>query len=233
MSRLPLLDPGTVAFPDPQQAFSDPNGLLAIGGALTPEWLLAAYGAGIFPWFDDDDGPILWWSPDPRAVLRPEALRITRSLAKRIRNGGFRVTLDCAFAEVIAGCAGPRDGVRGTWITPRMRAAYQQFHELGYAHSVEVWLDQELVGGLYGVSLGAAFFGESMFSRVPDASKVGLALLVPQLRRRGITLIDCQVMNPHLFNLGVRPLPRQAFLQQLAHCREAPARPGPWQFEAG
>ena len=170
MAALPILSPHYVGFPHPETALDEPNGLLAAGGDLTPEWLLAAYSTGIFPWFNDDADAILWWSPDPRAVLPTDGLKVSRSLGKRIRNGGFTISADRAFAQVLEACAGPRPGATGTWITPAMRQGYQALHELGYAHSIEVWQKQALVGGLYGLSLGRMFFGESMFSRERDAS---------------------------------------------------------------
>ncbi len=175
---IPLLSTRLPRFPDPETALKEPSGLLAAGGSLTLEWLLTAYVNGIFPWFNDDDGPILWWSPDPRGVLVPDELRVSRSLRKRLRHGGFRLTADTCFDEVIENCSRPRqfggEIVSGTWITPRMRNAYRALHTAGYAHSIETWLDNELVGGLYGVSTGRLFFGESMFTRVSDASKVAL-----------------------------------------------------------
>jgi leucyl/phenylalanyl-tRNA--protein transferase len=230
-TEIVLLEAESVAFPDPSFALEDPNGLLAAGGDLTADWLLTAYAEGIFPWFNDDRGPVLWWSPDPRAVLRPDQLDVSRSLAKRIRNGGFHVTMDEVFADVVAGCAAPRRDGEGTWITPRMRQAYLELHRLGYAHSVEVWQDGELAGGLYGVSLGRMFFGESMFSRIRDASKVALYHLARQLERWGFTLIDCQVMNEHLRSLGVREMPRCEFLEGVRGNDLRATRRGPWRLE--
>lgn len=232
---LALLPPGPVRFPPPEQALDDPNGLLAAGGALSLDWLLGAYGQGIFPWFNDDREPILWWSPDPRAVLAPDALKVSRSLAKRIRNGGFRLGFDTAFGEVTGGCAEPRiaqgQRTRGTWITPAMRAAYQRLHEAGYAHSVEVWQGDDLAGGLYGVSLGRLFFGESMFSRERDASKIALYALARQVERWGFDLIDCQVMNPHLQTLGVTEMPRAVFLEHVRRNDLSATRRGAWQMD--
>jgi len=236
---LSILPPQPVRFPPPEQALEDPNGLLAIGGALTVDWLLAAYARGIFPWFNDDREPILWWSPDPRAVLVPASLKVSRSLAKRIRNGGFRMSLDTAFAEVTSGCAAPRTALGrpppgtspGTWITAAMRAAYQQLHETGYAHSIEVWRDDQLAGGLYGVSLGRLFFGESMFTRERDASKIALYTLARQVERWGFILIDCQVMNPHLKRLGVTEMPRATFLRHVRANDAAETRRGPWRLD--
>lgn len=231
MTRVHLLDPRRPQFPPVDRALRDPNGLLAVGGDLTVRWLLAAYQSGAFPWFDDDRGPILWWSPDPRAVLFPEEIRVSRRLTRRMRNGGFTTTLDRAFAAVVKGCAAPRTHASGTWITTRMQRAYQRLHRAGYAHSCEVWLKDELVGGVYGVSLGGMFFGESMFFRETDASKIALATLITQIERWGFTLLDCQVMNPHLRRLGAREIPRAEFLERLAANRDVCTRRGPWQLE--
>lgn len=223
-------------FPDPETALEEPNGLVAVGGDLAPKRLLAAYHAGIFPWFDDDDGPILWWSPDPRAVLRPAAIRIRRSLRKRINQARFRVTADRAFPNVIRRCAEPRTDARGrlgsTWITPRMQSAYIELHEAGFAHSIECWEGDELVGGLYGVSLGRLFFGESMFSRRSDASKIALVHLARQLEIWGFPIIDSQVMNPHMRSLGAEEVPRHVFLEILRHNVDAPTRRGPWTLDS-
>lgn len=231
MARLHLLDPKRVDFPPPDRALDDPNGLLAVGGDLTVKWLLAAYGSGVFPWFDDDRGPILWWSPDPRAVLFPDELQVSRRLQRRLKNGGFRVTLDRAFRDVVRACAAPRPGSSGTWITPRMQRAYGRLHRSGYAHSIEVWRGDALVGGLYGVSLGSMFFGESMFFRETDASKVALVCLVRRIESWGFSLLDCQVMNPHLASLGARAIPRREFLDLLAASNRHPTRKGPWDME--
>ena len=221
-----------IAFPDARQADDSIGGLLAVGGDLSPERLLAAYRAGVFPWFDDDQAPILWWSPDPRAVLVPGHMRVSRSLAKRLRNGGFEVSFDRAFAKVVNGCATKREGRSGTWITPAMGLAYNRLHELGYAHSLEVWRDGRLAGGLYGLSIGAFFFGESMFSRDRDASKVALARLSEQLKRWRFQLIDCQIPNDHLRSLGVQSIPRAEFLAALAANDESKTRVGAWRFDA-
>jgi leucyl/phenylalanyl-tRNA--protein transferase len=231
MTRLHLLDSARVEFPPVDQALRDPNGLLAVGGDLSVKRLVAAYGAGVFPWFDDDRGPILWWSPDPRAVLFPDEVQVSRRLERRMRNGGFTVSLDTAFNAVVKACAAPREGTTGTWITPSMQRAYGRLHRSGYAHSIEVWLDGELVGGLYGVSLGVMFFGESMFFREPDASKIALITLVRQIARWGFTLLDCQVMSAHLRSLGAREIPRAAFLQRLEISNAQPTRKGPWQLD--
>ena len=216
-------------FPDPNGA--TPEGLVAYGADLTPTLLIDAYSHGIFPWFDDDAEPVLWWSPDPRAVMAPADMHISKSLAKRIRSGVFHVTVDMAFAEVTAACAEPRGDRAGTWITRKMRAAYRQLHDLGLAHSVETWRGNDLVGGLYGVSLGRMFFGESMFSRVPDASKVACARLARQLDRWGFTLIDCQIPTRHLASLGAREMARCRFLELVAANRRHPDRRGRWSFD--
>ena len=233
---LPWLNPDIVAFPPVSQALTDPDGLLAAGGDLTPEWLLTAYRMGIFPWYEDGQ-PILWWSPNPRLVIVPGQLHISRSLRKILRKQAFRVTLDLCFERVISACAEPRAEYGGTWITEEMQAAYCQFHEAGFAHSVEVWSGDELVGGLYGIALGKVFFGESMFSRVSDASKVALAHLTQQLQDWGFELIDCQVSNPHLRSLGAREIPRESFQAQLKRLTPLSphtplaSEPGPWQFD--
>ena len=206
--------PEAIAFPPVEHA--EESGLLAVGGDLSPERLLAAYREGIFPWYGDGE-PILWWSPDPRFVLFPDELRVSRSMRQFLKKGSVRITFDQAFREVIAACRKPRPGQDGTWITTEMREAYAVLHDLGFAHSVEVWREKELVGGLYGVSLGRAFFGESMFSAIPNASKAALITLVPHLKERGFDLIDCQVESAHLAGLGARPTPRRdfcAFLKQ-------------------
>ncbi|HEB96950.1 MAG TPA: leucyl/phenylalanyl-tRNA--protein transferase [Sedimenticola thiotaurini] len=226
---LSLLDPDDPAapFPPVEQAEREPDGLLAVGGDLHPTRLLNAYRAGIFPWYTDQQ-PLLWWSPDPRTVLFPERLKVSRSLRKSLRNKGFGVTFDQAFGQVIAGCAAPRQGEAGTWITPDMAEAYTRLHRMGHAHSVEVWREGELAGGLYGVAMGRVFFGESMFSRVTDASKVGFVHLVRQLQAHGFHLIDCQVHTRHLISLGAEEIPRREFVRQLDRwCPEAGV-PGSW-----
>jgi leucyl/phenylalanyl-tRNA---protein transferase len=206
------------------------EGLLAVGGDLRPDRLLLAYSRGIFPWYEK--GPILWHSPDPRMVLRADELRVSRSLRKTIRRAPFRLTLDAAFVRVMAACGSVRrPGQRSTWITPAMRDAYEELHRRGLAHSVEAWKDGQLAGGLYGVSLGAVFFGESMFARAPDASKVAFVALVEQLRAWRIGLIDCQVYTPHLARFGAREWPRRQFLKELRKALERPTRQGPWAFD--
>ncbi|MGD8576771.1 MAG: leucyl/phenylalanyl-tRNA--protein transferase [Thiohalophilus sp.] len=201
-------------FPDVELALRDPDGLLAIGGDLSTSRLLTAYRHGIFPWYSDGQ-PILWWSPDPRSVLFPEELKISRSLRKTLKKGAFHITFDQAFTDVMQCCASPRDDGLGTWITKEMRAAYEQLHESGHAHSVEAWYDNKLAGGLYGVALGRVFFGESMFARMTDASKVAFVTLVAHLRQWNFQLIDCQVETGHLNSLGARPIPRHRFTQYL------------------
>jgi leucyl/phenylalanyl-tRNA--protein transferase len=201
-------------FPDVDEALAEPNGLLAVGGDLSSQRLLSAYRRGIFPWYGEGQ-PILWWSPDPRCVLFPEDLKVSRSLRATLRKGRFQVSVDRAFREVMAGCAGPRRGQPGTWVTPELIEAYDRLHRLGYAHSVECWRDGRLVGGLYGVALGRVFFGESMFSREADASKVCLVHLVSHLREQDFRLIDCQVPTPHLESLGAVTIPRTRFIKIL------------------
>ncbi|MBT8121403.1 MAG: leucyl/phenylalanyl-tRNA--protein transferase [Gammaproteobacteria bacterium] len=210
------IDPDSpeIYFPDVEAALREPDGLLAVGGDLKPERLLYAYRNGIFPWFGPDQ-PILWWAPDPRLVLFPEQLRISRSLSKTLRKQLFTITFDTAFAQVVHACAAPRPGQAGTWITPEMQAAYRHMHELGHAHSVECWQQGKLVGGLYGIAIGHVFFGESMFTRVTDASKVGFVALVQKLQASGYRLIDCQVHTAHLESLGAMMIPRREFTRLL------------------
>lgn len=215
-------------FPPPHLAAED--GLLAVGGDLRPERLLNAYAQGIFPWYEDGL-PILWHSPDPRMVLRADELHVPRSLAKTMRRRPYQITLDAAFRDVVAACASTaRPGQDGTWITREMRAAYEILHRLGYAHSVEAWRGDELVGGLYGVSLGGAFFGESMFARTPDASKIAFVTLVKDLARRDITLIDCQVYTDHLARFGATEWPRRRYLKALSAALKVPTRKGRWRL---
>jgi leucyl/phenylalanyl-tRNA--protein transferase len=197
-------------FPPLEQAMDEPEGLIAAGGDLSPERLLAAYRRGIFPWYSAGQ-PVLWWSPNPREVLDPREFKCSRSLAKTLRNRGFEVTFDRDFGAVVQACAARRENSPGTWITTEMHTAYCRLHERGHAHSVEVMLEGRLVGGLYGVLLGRVFFGESMFSRERDASKVALARLVERALVAGLQLIDCQLPTPHLRTLGSRPMSRTAF----------------------
>ncbi len=224
------LQPHDVRFPPVDQA--SPEGLLAVGGDLRPERLLAAYRQGIFPWYNDDQ-PVLWWSPDPRAVLFPEKLHVPRSLQKRLRSNAFTVTLDTDFRNVMEQCAGPRPQYPegGTWITGAMLDAYTRLHDLGYAHSVEAWHGDQLVGGLYGVALGGAFFAESMFTRVDDASKVALVRLVKQLQAWNFRLIDCQQSSPHVSRFGAEEIPRSDFIARLNHALALPGRQGRWTLE--
>jgi leucyl/phenylalanyl-tRNA---protein transferase len=226
---LQWLDPDALDFPAPATALQTPNGLLAVGGDLRPERLLRAYQRGIFPWFEEGQPP-LWWSPDPRMVLFPGELHISRSLRRFIRNTSLQVTSDRAFAAVMAACADPRAGSNGTWITGAMQQAYGALHLLGYAHSVEVWDGTSLVGGFYGVALGNVFFGESMFSRSPNASKLGFAHAITALAAAGYRLIDCQVETAHLANLGARCIPRQEFLLHLP-AGEAVPKPPLWPLQ--
>ncbi|WP_419418890.1 leucyl/phenylalanyl-tRNA--protein transferase [Legionella sp. D16C41] len=212
-------------FPDPESA--DDQGLLAIGGDLSPERLLAAYSQGIFPWFDNNY-PILWWSPNPRLILLPEEFKLSRSLKKSL-NKSYRVTFDQAFAEVIYNCATVNNRKNHTWITDEMQQAYLALHHLGYAHSVEIWDNNELIGGLYGISLGRAFFGESMFHQKQDASKMALFYLCQQLRRWQFDFIDCQLPTPHLQSLGAISINRQDFLKRLEKTLGYPTKQGIWQ----
>jgi leucyl/phenylalanyl-tRNA--protein transferase len=215
----------------PPVEHASPEGLLAIGGDLSSERLLEAYKLGIFPWYSHGQ-PILWWSPDPRAVLCPSNFKISRSLKKNLRNRSYHITIDTAFEHVINRCAAPRrkEQTSGTWITPDMINAYLELHQLGYAHSVETWTGRTLVGGLYGVSLGAAFFGESMFSTQTDASKVALAHLLRLVQQWNFHFIDCQVPSPHVMRLGAEPVPRVRFLGELDMALKSPDRIGMWQF---
>lgn len=218
-------------FPDVNQALAEPDGLLAIGGDLSPGRILAAYRQGIFPWYSEGQ-PILWWSPDPRTVLFPDQLTLSRSLRKTLRRKCFDITWDTAFTEVIDACAAPRPDAEGTWITAEMADAYTRLHELGYAHSVEARVDGALVGGLYGIALGRVFFGESMFSRRSDASKVAFAHLVHRLRLLGFALIDCQVYSPHLARLGARAIPRDRFIALLRQHTGEPHARTPWSLDS-
>ena len=207
------------------------EGLLAVGGDLCPERLLEAYRRGIFPWYNDDQ-PILWWSPNPRAVLFPNKLHVSRSLQRRLRPAVFTVTLDTSFRTIMEQCAGarPQHPEGGTWITGEMLDAYTRLHELGYAHSVETWQNGRLVGGLYGVAIGRAFFAESMFTRVDDASKVALVRLVKQLQAWNFHLIDCQQFSPHVSRFGAEEIPRADFIKHLDQALTLPDRRGRWEF---
>ena len=217
-------------FPPVDTALSEPNGLLAAGGDLSPTRLLDAYARGIFPWSADDE-PMLWWCPDPRMVLFVEELHVSRSLRRRIRSGRLQVTADVAFADVVAGCADPRPDADGTWITDAIASAYAELFRRGHAHSVEAWAEGDLVGGLYGVSIGRMFYGESMFARESDASKVALAYLARQLARWGFEIIDCQMSSAHLSSLGAREIPRAEFMSLLQTLTALPGRPSPWHLD--
>jgi leucyl/phenylalanyl-tRNA--protein transferase len=218
-------------FPAPERALREPNGLLCAGADLSVERLLDAYRRGIFPWYSGGE-PILWWSPDPRMVLFCDELKISRSLAKSIRNKGYQVTVDGYFEEVLLNCSKTRKDGSGTWLGTDMRRAYLALHRAGHAHSFETWQSGRLVGGLYGVAIGRAFFGESMFSRATDASKVALAALVGELCARGCPMIDCQQRTPLLASLGAREIPRREFLRRLAALVNYPERPGAWSTPA-
>ncbi len=220
---LTLLDPNQAnqAFPPVTQALTEPDGLLAAGGCLSTQRIINAYTLGIFPWYSNDD-PILWWSPDPRLVIFPEKLHLAKSLQKTLRKQVFQVTFDTAFTQVIKACAAPRSNESGTWLLPEMQQAYYRLHNEGYAHSVEAWYEGELVGGLYGIAIGQVFFGESMFHRQTDASKVAFVTLVQQLSSWGYQLIDCQVHTQHLVSLGAEEITRASFsslLQKYNHCK--------------
>lgn len=234
---IPWLNPAN-GFPDTALARKEPNGLLCAGGDLEPATIIEAYSRGIFPWFSDDQ-PILWWSPDPRMVLFPAEFKISKSLAKTVKSEKFETRFDTAFATVIAGCAAPRGPEGGTWIVQEMQEAYTRLHELGIAHSVESWLPGdkggdgggELVGGLYGIALGRMFFGESMFTRATDGSKVALVALVDKLRRDGFELIDCQQQTRHLASFGARPIPRLDFVQRLTELIDLRQPGSNWRVE--
>ena len=231
MPSIRLLE-GDDEFPPTDHALADPNGLLAVGGDLTPQRLLSAYRLGIFPWYEAPQ-PVLWWTPDPRSVLFPESLHVSRSLRRTLRSGRYAITMDRAFTRVMHQCAGPRPGSHGTWIDGDMIRAYGRLHDLGHAHSVEVWQDGTLVGGLYGVALGGAFFGESMFSRASDASKVALVALVAHPQALDFTLIDCQVESEHMNSLGARNIDRLDFERRLAQTVNDEIDAGIWRFSTG
>ena len=214
MNDLVFLPADSTDFPDPNTAMNSPNGLLAVGSSLTSNCILAAYQRGIFPWFQDGQ-PILWWSPNPRMVLRPENLHISKSLQKRMRQQKLQTTFNNRFKEVIEACASPRDVYSETWITEEMKEAYCNLFDEGFGLSVEVWSQKKLVGGLYGLIIGEIFFGESVFSQVSDASKIALVTLVNHLEAKGIKLIDCQVDSPHLQSLGAEVITRKKFLSEL------------------
>jgi leucyl/phenylalanyl-tRNA--protein transferase len=228
MIRLPLLDSAKPDhFPDPRKALQEPNGLLAFGGDLSPRRLLAAYAQGIFPWFNEDE-PLLWWSPDPRCVFHTSSLKINRTLRRRLTEVSWRITVDHAFQDVVEACAAPRPGQAGTWIVPPMIDAYTRLHALGHAHSVEVWDGQDLIGGIYGIAVGRLFCGESMFSRQSGGSRAALVALAQLLRGWSFPLIDAQVTNPHLLQLGAVEYPRAQFLRMIAELTRLPGQPGSW-----
>jgi leucyl/phenylalanyl-tRNA---protein transferase len=216
--QIPWLQPNSLEFPDVEEAWAEPNGILAAGGDLSVHRLIEAYCHGIFPWYNEGE-PVLWWSPNPRCVLIPSELKVSKSLKKTIRSQKYRVTFDHCFSEVISACAMPREEINddepGTWISDEMQQAYINLHKAGYAHSVECWLDEELVGGLYGLAIGKVFFGESMFSRASDASKVAFATLCERLKEKDFQLIDGQVDSPHLRTLGFSLIDRQDFVSKL------------------
>ena len=215
---IPWLDPDSLEFPHTNEAWVEPNGILAAGGDLSPARLIAAYCKGIFPWYNEEE-PILWWSPDPRCVLIPSEIKISKSLRKTIKKTKFKITFNRCFSQVISACAKPRTedlgDEPGTWISPDMINAYIELHKAGYAHSIECWLDNELVGGLYGLAIGKVFFGESMFSRASDASKVAFVALCQSLQSKGFELIDGQVESPHLMTLGFKLIDRSDFTVSL------------------
>ncbi len=225
-------DDETTPLPDPETALAEPNGLLAIGASLSPTRLESAYRAGAFPWFSPGE-PILWWSPDPRAIISPSGFHISRSLRRTLRRDDYHVSLDSAFDAVVAACAEPRSDQLGTWITNDMKAAYSRLHVVGLAHSIEVWRQDALIGGLYGVSLGGAFFGESMFSRAPNGSKIAMAWLMRQIRAWGFDFLDCQMPTTHLLRMGAERIPRKRFLLALAASQRQPTRIGPWRLDIG
>jgi leucyl/phenylalanyl-tRNA--protein transferase len=227
---IPWLGPAD-PFPPVERALAHPNGLLAAGGDLSVGRLLEAYRQGIFPWFGEGE-PILWWSPDPRMVLVPGEIKVSRSLAKTLRNRPYEVRLDTAFREVMLGCAAPREHQSGTWITPEILAAYCALHDAGWAHSVETWIDGALAGGLYGVAVGRMFFGESMFARARDASKIALVHLAALLEAHGFGLIDCQMATAHLASLGARQVPRETFQRRVHELVNYPSPPGCWRTDA-
>ena len=224
---IPFLGPAD-PFPPVEQALDHPDGLLAAGGTLSLHRLIEAYGRGIFPWFNEGD-PVLWWSPDPRTVLVPSRFHVSHSLRKRLKKEAFLVTVDAVFTRVLDGCAAPRPREAGTWLTPPMRQAYTALFAAGLAHSIEVWMSGDLVGGVYGVSIGRVFFGESMFARQPDASKIGLARLCAQLARWGVPFLDCQLETEHLMSLGAERMPRRQFVQHVARLVKEP--PLPWKLD--
>ncbi|MBY0444549.1 MAG: leucyl/phenylalanyl-tRNA--protein transferase [Burkholderiales bacterium] len=227
---IPWLD-DSLQFPELRLALQEPNGLLAAGGDLSPLRVLAAYASGIFPWFMPGE-PILWWSPNPRMVLFPDELHIPKSLDKVLRNRAYEVRFDTAFDEVMQGCAAPRDGEPATWISDAIRASYGALHRAGWAHSAECWIDGELAGGLYGIAMGKMFYGESMFARKADASKIAFVHLVRYLQQQGFGLIDCQMRTDHLARFGAREILRDEFMQGLTPLIQETHLAGPWAYQA-
>ena len=226
---IPWLQHSSDPFPPIDQAINDPNGLLAAGGSLSKERLIDAYRSGIFPWYSPGE-PILWWSPDPRCVVIPDQIHISRSMRKRLKKKDYTVVFDRNFSSVMDACSAPRKDAEGTWISDQMKLAYNALHKEGVAHSVEVYINDELVGGLYGLSMGKLFFGESMFSRAKDSSKIAFILMVEQLQKWGYALIDCQVSNDHLFSLGAIEISRESFQLYLDRYIDCPS-PSNWQFD--
>lgn len=226
---IPWLQHSSDPFPPIDQAIDDPNGLLAAGGSLSKERLIDAYRSGIFPWYSPGE-PILWWSPDPRCVVIPDQLHISRSMRKRLKKKDYTVVFNRNFSSVMDACSAPRKDAEGTWISDQMKLAYNALHKEGVAHSVEVYINDELVGGLYGLSMGKLFFGESMFSRAKDTSKIAFILMVEQLQKWGYALIDCQVSNDHLFSLGAIEISREEFQLYLDRYIDSPS-PSNWQFD--
>ncbi len=230
MSTLPWLNDSDFFFPDAESALEEPNGLLAAGGNLAPERLIEAYSKGVFPWFEEDQ-PILWWTPDPRMVLFPEELHISRSLSRAMKKSTLELTSDQAFDKVMQACAGRRPYSSGTWITNEMIDAYCALHTMGVAHSIEAWDEGKLVGGLYGLAIGEVFFGESMFSLQDNASKIAFASTVQKLRSLGYRLIDCQVSSPFLASFGAREIPRREFITMLPHSADYGRNKGHWPLQ--
>jgi leucyl/phenylalanyl-tRNA--protein transferase len=226
---IPLLGPAD-RFPPVDRALDEPNGLLAAGGGLSVARLIEAYAAGIFPWFSEGD-PVLWWCPDPRMVLPTDGVHVSKSLRRRLRRDDYAFTLDGAYRDVLRECAAPRRGESGTWLVAPMIRAYERLHEAGAAHSAEIWIDGKLAGGLYGVVLGRMFFGESMFTRQTDASKMAIVLLAAQLARWKFPLIDCQMRTDHLASLGAIEMSRRRFVQTIEPLVGAPAVPSPWRAD--
>ncbi|MES1956056.1 leucyl/phenylalanyl-tRNA--protein transferase [Salinisphaera hydrothermalis] len=230
--RLYWLDPNQPdgAFPDPSLALEEPNGLLAMGGDLSPERLLRAYSLGIFPWYNPEES-ILWWSPDPRTVFKTDGVHVSRRFQRALARHDYAVSLDRDFDGVIQQCAALRVHREGTWLGPEMRAAYQRLHQMGHAHSIEVWREHRLIGGLYGIARGCVFFGESMFSTEPDASKIALTWLARQLHAWGYRYLDGQVGSPHLYRMGAIDISRARFLEAIRQPRPERAPPAPWSFD--